>query len=133
VDFYFGGDRCRKKSPLNSREGALAYELFLKKEVGVYGSIKAALQANTPQRHFPCPTWAEFAPRWFAGYVVVNNRAMEQQHKRSSFDRYILPEFGALRLCDIGIEEIEAFKGRMRDRGLSPKTINNQRNTPSYN
>lgn len=125
VDFRFGGDRCRKRSPLNSKEGAYAYELFLRKEAGVYGSIGAALRAHTPHNHFPCPTLAEFAPRWFKGYVVVNNRWAEQRHKRNTFAQHILPEFGHLRLCDIGLEEIEGYKGRKRELGLSAKTINN--------
>jgi hypothetical protein len=87
VDFRFGGERCRKRSPLNTRPGTFAYEMFFKKKAGLYGSIGAALGANTPQNRMPCPTLEEFAPRWSAGYVIVNNRSMEQQHKRVALTR----------------------------------------------
>ncbi len=126
VDFYFGGERCRKRGPLNSEEGALAYEMFLKKESSLHGSITAALRANIPAHRHPCPTFEEFVPRWFNGYVFVNNRPTEQQQKRRIVARYLLPEFGKLRLCDIGQEEIERFKGNRRQAGLAAKTINNQ-------
>ena len=125
VDFRFGSERCRKRSPLNTRPGAIAYEMFLKKESCLYGSITAALRANAPQNRMPCPTLTEFAPRWFAGYVTVNNRPKEQAQKRLIFEHHILPEFGSLRLCDIGYEEIEVYKGRKRGIGLAAKTINN--------
>lgn len=126
VDFRFGGERCRRKAPYNSKAGAIAYELFLRKEAGIFGSINAVLRAHTPKHRIPCPTLNEFAPRWFAGYVVVNNRIMEQRHKQIIFERHILPAFGNLRLCDIGLEEIEVYKGKKRGEGLAPKTINNQ-------
>lgn len=125
VDFYFGGERCRRRAPHNSKAGALAYELFLKKECGVFGSINAALRAHTPQHRIPCPTLEEFAPRWFFGYVAVNNRPAEQRHKRTAFEHHLLPIFGKLRLCDISIEEIEGYKGMKRGAGLSAKSINN--------
>ena len=125
VDFHFGGERCRRRSPLNTAEAALAYEMFLKKEAGLYGSITAAIRANTPHHHTPCPKLREFAPRWFAGYVAVNNRPKEQQLKRIIFERHILPDFGSERLCDIGHEEIERYKGRKRAAGFAAKTINN--------
>jgi integrase len=125
VDFRFGGERCRKRSPLNTRPGAIAYEMFLKKEACLYGSITSALRANSPENRMPCPTLAEFTPRWFAGYVTVNNRPKEQAQKRRVFKRHILPEFGALRMCDIGYEEIEVYKGKKRAAGLAAKTINN--------
>src|SRR5664280_633461 len=125
VDFRFGGERCRKRAPLNSKAGAIAYEFFLRKEAGLYGSIGAALRANIPKNHIPCPTLIEFTPRWMNGYVVVNNRIQEQRHKRAIFEQHILPEFGNIRLCDIGLEEIEGYKGKKRVSGLSPKSINN--------
>lgn len=126
IDFRFGGERCRRRSPLNTRPGALAYEMFLQKEASVYGSIGAALRAHLPKNRTPCPTLEEFAPRWFSGYVVVNNRPVERKHKRAVFDQHVLPEFGRLRLCDIGLEDIERYKGRKREAGLAPKTVNNQ-------
>jgi hypothetical protein len=86
VDFRFGGERCRKKSPLNTRPGALAYEMFLQKEAALYGSITAAIRAHEPRNRTPCPTLRDFTPRWIDGYVIVNNRPMEQGHKRAVFE-----------------------------------------------
>lgn len=125
VDFYFGGERCRRRAPVNSKAGALAYEMYLLKEAEFFGSVAAALRAHTPHHRIPCPTLEEFAPRWFFGYVAVNNRPSEQRHKRAAFDHHLLPFFGTLRLCDIGLEEIEGYKGVKRDAGLSAKSINN--------
>jgi integrase len=124
VDFHFGGERCRKRSPLNTKAGALAYEMFLRKEAGLHGSITAALRANAPAHGTPCPTLIEFAPRWFKGYVVVNNRPQEQRKKNHLFKNHILPYFGHLRLCDIGPEEIEQYKGIKRETPFGAKTIN---------
>lgn len=45
VDFHFGAERCRRRSPLNAKEGAIAYELYLRKEACLHGSIAAALRA----------------------------------------------------------------------------------------
>ena len=95
VDFYFGGERCRKRGPLNTEEGALAYEMFLRKEAALWGSVGAALRANAPADRAPCPTLREFMPRWFAGYVAVNNRPKERDIKRLIAERYLLPELGA--------------------------------------
>jgi integrase len=125
VDFYFGGERCRRRAPFNSEEGAIAYELFLKKECGIFGSISAALRANTPLHRIPCPTLERFIPRWFTRYVEVNNRSSEQRHKRTTFDRHLMPIFGKIRLCDIGLEEIDGYKAEKRRAGYSAKTINN--------
>lgn len=125
VDFYFGGERCRRKSPLNTATGAAAYELFLRKEAGLYGSIGAALRANSPINQTPCPTLNEFVPRWLRGYVLVNNRPAERRHKQRILSWHLLPHFGGTRLCDIQAEEIEGYKGKKREEGLAPKTINN--------
>lgn len=125
VDFHFGGERCRKISPLNTRAGALAYEMFLRKEAGLHGSVGAALRANQPKHQTPCPTLNEFCFRWFRGYVNVNNRPAEQKHKRNAFERHLLPHFGHLRLCDIGTEEIESYKGKKRQECFAAKSINN--------
>lgn len=125
IDIYFGGERCRRRSPLNTKEGALAYEMFMRKECALHGSITAVLRANTSARSSPCPTLYEFSERWFKGYVIVNNRPQEQRMKRRIFDAHILPVFGHLRLCDIGPEEIEQYKGEKRQTNLAAKTINN--------
>lgn len=57
---------------------------------------------------------------------MVNNRHTEQRHKEAIFRHHIVPEFGSLRLCDIGVEQIERYKGQKRQDGLAHKTINNQ-------
>ncbi len=124
VDFQFGGERCRRRSPLNTREGAIAYEMFLKKEAGLHGSVTAALRANLPAYGRPCPTLAEFASRWVRGYVVVNNRPQEQRKKAHLLKNHLIPFFGAFRLCDIGPEEIEQYKGLKREAAIGHKTIN---------
>lgn len=126
VDFYFGGERCRRKSPLNSATGAAAYELFLRKEAAVLGSVGAALRANSPLNQTPCPKLVEFAPRWLRGYVLVNNRPAERRHKQTIMERHLFPHFGDMRLCDIQAEALESYKGVKREEGFAPKTINNQ-------
>ena len=125
VDVCFGGERVRRQAPLNTEPAALAYEMFLEKEAGLWGSLTAALRANAPANRTPCPKLIEFFPRWFASYVVVNNRLTEQDNKSHTFATHLLPFFGDMRMSDIGQEEIERYKGVKRQTNLAPKSINN--------
>lgn len=125
VDFMYNYERMRKRSPHNSKTAAEAFEVYLRQLVAQHGSVSDALKALKPTKSEACPTLAAFAPRWFEGYVVVNNRPKEQEQKRCIFRSHILPVFGTKRLNAISTELIERYKGSKKEAGLTPKTINN--------
>jgi integrase len=72
VDFRFGGERYRKRSPENSRAGALAYEAVLR------GRLTRGEPLQEPARNETPPTFETFAWRWYDTYVRANNRLSEQ-------------------------------------------------------
>lgn len=110
--------RVKKKSPVQTRRGAERYERETRQALldGTYG-MKA-----TPTKALP--TIAEFAEK-FLTYSKVNNKPSSLAAKQQVLRTHLLPEFGNTRLDEIGPYEIEAFKAKKIEQGLSHKTINN--------
>lgn len=120
VDFRVDHTRYRKRSPENSRTGALAFEALLRQRLArgedILGRQEAALS----------PSFAEFAQRWFKEYVVTNNKPSEQRTKKYILSGSLVPFFGRTKLQEIGIREVERYKAALVHEGLSRKTINNR-------
>src|SRR5665213_2729324 len=75
VDFRANHTRYRKRSPENSRAGALAYEATLRQKLARGEPIdRVATQRDQ--------LFEEFAEKWFNEYVVSNNKYSEQRSKR---------------------------------------------------
>jgi integrase len=79
------------------------------------------------------PTLREAALQWFDdaedGKIDSRRRRGFAAHTlrdyRSSLERLILPEFGALRLDEVTADGLQAFVNELRGSGLSGSTINN--------
>jgi integrase len=83
--------------------------------------------AEDPQVADPCdlPTSAEFSTRFLETYVATNNKPSEIESKQMILRVHLLPEFGNVRLDQIGAREIEANKAKKLRAKLARKTINN--------
>lgn len=118
MDFRFNHARYRKRSPENSRSGAIAYETSLRHR------LTQGERLDT--RDMEKLTFDRFAEAWFTSYVVTNNKASEQQAKRQILRTSLIPFFGKMPLDTIGKRDIELFKAREQRNGNANKTINNK-------
>ncbi len=126
VDVTLGVTRYRKRSPVNTQEGAEAFERRLRDAHALGEDVEKLFEQ--PQRSIirpRGPTFAEFSARWFETYVKVNNKPSEQQAKTAALRLHLLPAFGPKQLADISTLAVEDFKAEAHTKGLSPKTINN--------
>ena len=120
VDIRYKGSRCRVRSPGVTKADAEAHETYLRGQLALHGIAGLRRATAAP------PTLAQFAATWMRDYVSVNNKPSEQRMKAVVLRTVILPLFGARALADISPLDIERLKRRGLERGLSPKTINNQ-------
>lgn len=118
VDFSFNETRYRKPSPENSRSGAQAYELVLKRRLARGEPIDGKKEDKT--------TYKEFAANWFQVYVKNNNKHSEILSKEKILRVHLIPYFGQSKLTAITNIDIEKYKAKKIESGLNPKTINNQ-------
>lgn len=120
VDLRFNYTRYRKRSPENSRAGALAYEASLRQKLARGESIDRPTETTAPKQ-----TFEQFAWKWFEVYAVPNNKFSEQKMKRSHLNCSLVPFFGKMQLENITEQHVELFKAKCLGRGLAKKTINN--------
>lgn len=119
VGFCFDRVRYRKRSPLNTRQGAQDYEATLRQKL-------ARGEPLSPRKEYSNEiTFREFAQTWLKLYVKTNNRLSEQRSKNYKLNRHILPFFGELPLGDLDELRVENYKAKKLHEGLSPKSINN--------
>lgn len=121
VDVTFNGRRYRKKSPENSRAGAVAYEAVLRQRLARGAPITAPIDKAQQD-----VTFEQFAAKWFDEYVVPNNKYSEQRTKRTVLRSSLVPFFGRMRIAQITARDIERYKAKALDEGVSRKTINNR-------
>ena len=118
VDLRSDYIRYRKRSPENTRSGALAYEMTLRQKLARGEPIdKTATQQD--------PLFTEFAEKWFTDYVVPNNKHSEQRSKRYVLNSTLIPFFGKIRVGQITAYHTEQFKAAWVKKGVSNKTIKN--------
>lgn len=118
VDLRHDYVRYRKKSPLNTREGALLFETTLRRRLAS-GEPLVAPECSAPT------TLSEFVREWLETYVKANNKPSEQRAKRMILDRHLLPALGHVPLSEIDSGAVERYKATALARGLHPKTVNN--------
>jgi integrase len=121
VDFWANHTRYRKRSPENTRAGALAYEAMLRQKLARGESIDRPEHA-ADKGH----TFAAFAEKWFAEYVIPNNKFSEQRTKKYVLSASLVPFFGRMQLSEITAHSIERYKVRLLKEGVTPKTIKNR-------
>jgi integrase len=120
VDFRHEYQRVRKRSPENSRAGALAYEATLRGRLA-----RGQPMIPAPRQPTAKPRFEAFAWRWYAIYVETNNKPSEQKAKRLILKNHLVPAFGTLTLDAITTLKAEEFKAVKLTTGLAPKSINN--------
>lgn len=126
VDFRFKFVRYRKKSPLNTREGAIQYEMTLRSRL----ARGEALDSRSADDTAPT-TFSQFSKDWLETYVRVNSKPSDLASKESILRVHLIPVFGEMPLEAIDERAIERFKRTQLDSGLSPKTANNHLNVLS--
>jgi integrase len=121
VDFMFNYIRHRKRSPENSRTGALAYEATLRQKIARGEPIeRAAHEAQQEQ------TFERFAQKWFEDYVVPNNKYSEQRTKKYLLNAFLIPFFGKMQIDQITAHDIERYKAHEGRNGVTNKTLKNR-------
>jgi len=119
VDFRFGHTRYRKRSPENTRAGAQAYEAVLRQKLARGEALK-----NEGTDASENPLFSSFAERWFNDYVNVNNKPATRTSKMYILSAALVPFFGRQRLADIALRDIDRFKARQIETGITNATIN---------
>jgi len=121
VDFMFNYMRHRKRSPENSRTGALAYEATLRQKIARGEPIdKVAHETQQEQ------TFEQFARKWFEDYVVPNNKYSEQRTKKYLLNAFLVPFFGKMQIAQITAHDIERYKAHENRHGVTSKTLKNR-------
>jgi len=118
ADFRFNGQRFRKRSPANSKEGAKDYESLLRQKL-VKGE---SLESRGDKGEM---TFEKFTKEWFEVYVKNNNKYSEVISKESILRVHLLPYFGKMKLLKIQSQKTEEYKRQKIQSGLNNKTINN--------
>lgn len=121
VDFRIDHTRYRKRSPENSRAGALAYEAMLRQRLARGEDINAG--AKTANQNL---SFAAFATTWLEDYALPNNKFSEYEQKRYILGASLVPYFGKLAVRDITAHHIEQYKASLARTGLTGKTIRNR-------
>ena len=119
IDFRFNHTRYRKRSPENSRTGALAYEAVLRQKLARGESIEKTTHAT---EH----VFERFAWKWFEEYVKANNKYSEQRTKKYIISASLVPFFGKIPVAEITARHIEQYKAQMVRNGVTNKTIKNR-------
>lgn len=125
VAFMYSGERLRKRSPLNTRAGAVEFEIFLRQLVGKHGSVAEALKTMVPKTEDRALTFAQFAEQWFQDYALTNNKPSEQRAKRNALHNHLIPFLGEKALHEINNRLVEQLKSALLAKGLCRKSINN--------
>src|SRR5262249_60287351 len=121
IDFRANHTRYRKRSPDNSRAGALAYEGTLRQKLARGESVDKAA-AEVPRQE----TFEEFAWKWYEVYAVPNNKFTELKMKTSILRSSLIPFFNKIPIEQITAHHVEQFKAQCLKEGASRKTINNR-------
>jgi integrase len=109
-----GVRRIRRRSPIQTRKGAEAYEREL---------IEAALSTSKPSREER--RLADFAVEFLESYCAANNKYASIEAKESILRVHLIPAMGELLLSEVNARRIEAYKAQKLVEELSPKTVNN--------
>ena len=86
--------------------------------------MKAGRLVAQQEEQRPIPTFKDFGGEWFEAYVMPNNKPSEQDNKRITLDKHLLPFFGHLTVDAIDTYGIEQFKAQQNRKGYAPATIN---------
>jgi integrase len=111
--------RVRKIAPMQTRPAAEKLEHETRAELML--ADDRAVTTAAPE----APLFAAFAEHFVSTYAVTNNKYAEVISKRKILRMHLVPALGDLRLDQVGLAEIEAYKAAKLTAGLAKKTINN--------
>lgn len=121
IDFGSSGKRYRKRSPENSRDGAIAHEIWLRQRLARGETIEGVIEPEQKHR-----TFREFSELWFEDYVKPNNKYSEQLAKKWVLASSLIPFFGNMPVAQISAHDIERYKAQQVNQGFTNKTIRNR-------
>ncbi len=124
VEFHYRGQRIRRRSPKNTREGALDFEATLRTRLAQGRPLDEPVLVQPP-------LFRDFAAEWMRTVVATNDKPSTQYQKNHSLETYLLPRFGQLRLSEITLRRIEELKAHLQATGIKNRTVNNHLNTLS--
>jgi integrase len=110
--------RYRKKSPDNTRTGAVAYEALLRGKL----TRGEPIENETKEKR---QAFQDFAWEWFNIYVKNNNKISEIRGKMFTLKTHLVPFFGKTQIDKLSGLQIERYKAKKINEGLTNKTINN--------
>ncbi len=113
ADFTLGGKRIRRVSPLQTKQGAQAYE----------AELRVALSTSYVCSG-PSPRLGDFAVRWLNERVLIHNKPSDRVRKESILRVHLLPALGAKRLDAITAHDLDGYTADKQSAGLAPSTIN---------
>lgn len=119
IALRFEGQRIRRRSPIQTPEGAVEFESQVVQE------LAKKYQESDPALLACSSTYAEFADRWVRDYVAVANRASTLREKTSTLNSRLLPAFGHRPICDISTNLVDAQVANWMREGVGLKRINN--------
>lgn len=111
VDFRFGAERIRRRSPVDTKRGAEQFERQLREE----------MLTPTPEAK-EVPTLREFWPEFIA-FAKRRNKPSEVCLKESIFLHHLEPAFGSKHLDEITTRSIDRYTATKTS--IHPKTVNN--------
>lgn len=91
-------ERVRRRSPVQTKAGATTFELQVRREL---------LEDKPPVKEVP--TLAAFVPDYLR-HCAATNRASYARQKARTFATELLPAFGHLRLDEITVRVIDAYR-----------------------
>lgn len=131
VDFRWNRERIRKKSPVNTKRGAEAYERKLRQELLAGGMASEKEKSKTQETRTDeaparsVPMLHAFAKEFLEVYAATNNKPSEVESKRMILRHHLVPFFKDRRLDEIDVRSIETYKAQKLKSGLAAKSINN--------
>lgn len=107
--------RERVKSPVTSKSGSKFWGEQREAELLKHGVLEAEPEA---------PTFGDFFERYMKGQALANRQKPSSiDSKERIWKNYLAAPFGKMKLNELTVEHIQAFKGDHPH--LSPKTVNN--------
>lgn len=107
--------RLRRKSPINTKAAATAYEQQAVRELLAHAAVG---------KKGPAPRFAAFVDEYLRKYAAGNNRASTYRGVVQIARDHLTPAFGRLALDEIDLEAIEGLKGRLLQ-SRSAQTVRN--------
>ncbi len=113
ADFTLDGKRIRRVSPVQTKQGAQAFE----------AALRVASSTSAPCSG-PSPRLDDFAVRWLTERVVVRNKPSDRVRKESILRVHLLPAFGGKQLDAITARDLDGYAAAKRSAGLAASTVN---------